>query len=89
MKELTFTYAQLCEQIERANGKITTPFSLRYPSDGRCVCTLRVFVATEKNDYRWHEAEDADVVSRLLGMEVVAFEWHQYSDKVLKVVVRT
>ena len=88
MKELTFTYAELCEQIEWANGKIIKPFKLTYPTDPRCRFTLRVWVETERADFRWYQADDAEVVSRLLGMEVVAFEWHQYSDKILKVVVR-
>jgi len=88
LKEIIYTYAQLCEAIEKANGRIVEPFSFFYPTDYRCKPTLRIRCKTEKADFFADEADDPMVVSRLLGLEVVAFSWNQYDSKVLKVVVR-
>ena len=91
MIEKTYTYAQLCEAVEKAHRRITEPFSLKYPSDPRCRYSLRIHVGCEDWDMCWYEAENANNVARLLGIpedSLVSFSWNRFGDHVLKIVVR-
>lgn len=89
MKEITYTLAELCEQIEKAHGPITEAFSLRESTDYRCPPGLRIWVGCKGWSMKWHETDDGRNVRELLGMpEIVGFEWHPEPGKILKVAVK-
>ena len=92
MTQKTYNYAQLCEAIEKAHGRITTPFSLRYPSDPRCEYCLRIHVGCDGWDMFWYKAEDADNIASLLGIDkddLVGFRWDDWSETVLRIITRS
>ena len=89
MKEILYTLAELCEQIEKVHGPITEPFVLRYPTDLRCKLREHVCVGGKDWSMMWHPAEEGSTVKELLGNEnITGFMWRPEPGKILRIAVR-